>query len=543
MFRVTIGFILVLVCFVTLPAISYSSHKSKLVRRAREIRQERQTRELRQAHSNDTKCRYKMALLDVPPYIMNTANNKSNRGILYDTLKYAVNHACFKEETYTKSHLKCSQDPISVGNYDEMIKLIKEKQVDFAFPIRSDMKAKLTTETNVTLIRAFVSSGCSLIVNTKLCEQDSRKQLMTSITSQWPILDCIILLSGISGVIIWLFEHRANETYFSPSFTIGSPQGFWWAVVSLTTVGYGDKIPGSIPGRLFSIIWILVGAILLSLFTAMVTNAMNTALDGSKCKDISGKEVGVFIKNTDTKIVAKQYDAKIIEFRSLQEMQEKLSEGTIGRVLVDRNTAFYFLDKSGLKMNRQIRMIRNIDYPMDYYLVHVYTGPVNVTNDTDPEIVKRKKVVECGPALKKFSTILRGESKLASGALIPAELQTAALFDQMDGLFSSGSEITRFILFSLLGIFLGLVIIGVFWEGLNSCNLAILKTKDMHKCDQGSEEDHPGHFNRKKFVVENFQGFENRLKELSNDLQKIKKDFAKALLIQESDAPHETLLQ
>ena len=65
----------------------------------------------------------------------------------------------------------------------------------------------------------------------------------------------------------------------------------------------------------------------------------------------------------------------------------------------------------------------------------------------------------------------------------------------------------------------------------------------MHKCDQGSEEDHPGHYNRKKFVVENFQGFENRLKELSNDLQKIKEDFAKALLIQERDVPHETLLQ
>ena len=47
----------------------------------------------------------------------------------------------------------------------------------------------------------------------------------------------------------------------------------------------------------------------------------------------------------------------------------------------------------------------------------------------------------------------------------------------MDGLFSSGSERTRFLLFSLLGIFLGLVIIGVFWEGLNSCNPAILKRK------------------------------------------------------------------
>jgi len=32
---------------------------------------------------------------------------------------------------------------------------------------------------------------------------------------------------------------------------------------------------------------------MLSMFTAMATNAMNTALDGTICKDIDGKEVGV----------------------------------------------------------------------------------------------------------------------------------------------------------------------------------------------------------------------------------------------------------
>ena len=44
-------------------------------------------------------------------------------------------------------------------------------------------------------------------------------------------------------------------------------------------------------------------------------------------------------------------------------------------------------------------------------------------------------------------------------------------------------------------------------------------------------------------MAKNFQSLENRLRELSSDLQKIKKDFAEALLIQESDAPPETLLQ
>ena len=208
MYRATIGFILVLVCFDTLLVTSYSSHKSKLVRRAREIRQERQTREPRQAHSNDSKCRYKMALLDLPPYIMSPANNNSSKGFMYKTLMKFINNECFgvKEEMQSsKPVYECTLDPIFVQSYVKMTKLIKEKQVDFAFPILSDVRAELKTETSVTLSRAVVSPGCSMIVNTKLCEQDSRKQLITSIISQWPILACIILLSGISGVIIWLF--------------------------------------------------------------------------------------------------------------------------------------------------------------------------------------------------------------------------------------------------------------------------------------------------------------------------------------------------
>lgn len=34
-----------------------------------------------------------------------------------------------------------------------------------------------------------------------------------------------------------------------------------------------------------------MGAIMLSLFTALFTNAMQAALDGTKCKDIDGKKV------------------------------------------------------------------------------------------------------------------------------------------------------------------------------------------------------------------------------------------------------------
>ena len=69
-------------------------------------------------------------------------------------------------------------------------------------------------------------------------------------------------------------------------------------------------------------------------------------------------------------------------------MQKHLSKGDVGRVLVDRITSFHFLDKSGLKKNRQIRLIRNIDYPMDSFMAFI-------KRDSSP-----LEIAECGPYKK-----------------------------------------------------------------------------------------------------------------------------------------------
>ena len=69
-------------------------------------------------------------------------------------------------------------------------------------------------------------------------------------------------------------------------------------------------------------------------------------------------------------------------------MQKNLSKGDVGRVLVDRITAFHFLDKSGLKKNRQIRLIRNIDYLMDSFMAFI-------ERDSSP-----LEIAECGPYKK-----------------------------------------------------------------------------------------------------------------------------------------------
>ena len=97
--------------------------------------------------------------------------------------------------------------------------------------------------------------------------------------------------------------------------------------------------------------------------------------------------------------------------------------------MLDRNTAFHFLDKSGLKRNRQIRMIRNIDYPMEYYLAHVSHDVMASPNDTNEVLVRKTQLSVCGESLKELSADVVAVAKdTAKEQLIPAELQVVNCF-------------------------------------------------------------------------------------------------------------------
>jgi len=48
---------------------------------------------------------------------------------------------------------------------------------------------------------------------------------------------------------------------------------FWWAIQTITTVGYGDVVPGSSAGKAIAAILMLGGLSLLSIITATITSA------------------------------------------------------------------------------------------------------------------------------------------------------------------------------------------------------------------------------------------------------------------------------
>ena len=68
----------------------------------------------------------------------------------------------------------------------------------------------------------------------------------------------------IGGVLIRVFDHREYANVWV---------GMWWALQTVTTVGYGDVTPAAVSGRVIAAVVMLQGIAFLAILTAAITSA------------------------------------------------------------------------------------------------------------------------------------------------------------------------------------------------------------------------------------------------------------------------------
>lgn len=89
----------------------------------------------------------------------------------------------------------------------------------------------------------------------------------------------LILFGGLALVILYLaavgiyyFENQAQPANFQ-----SIPHSLWWAVATLTTVGYGDIYPITVGGKFFTGIVVMVGLGFVAMPASILTAALSQA--------------------------------------------------------------------------------------------------------------------------------------------------------------------------------------------------------------------------------------------------------------------------
>ena len=114
---------------------------------------------------------------------------------------------------------------------------------------------------------------------------------------------CILLL--FFGMLAWLSERHYNEDFRKDH--KGIWDGLWWSVVTLTTVGYGDKAPKTRFGKIAALGLMFSGLIFVSGLTASIASSLTVnqlansnesfnAFKDRKVGTVNGSEANDFLK-------------------------------------------------------------------------------------------------------------------------------------------------------------------------------------------------------------------------------------------------------
>jgi len=242
---------------------------------------------------NNPECRYKkyfdsfmifLILTSVGILVYEVRHPVPEWMIIYDvyvvTLIFAIEYilrlwVCsdiHKQIIQAYEEAKFLQKPFRLSKV--LTEIVKEKlRCMVSLPAIIDLLAILPAYRPLRILRIFVLFRVfKLLRYTKNINQfvdvlsNKRFELYT-------LLFLLIFIMMTAGIAIYVFEEDKNPNITSLF------DAFYWALVTISTVGYGDIAPVTTQGRMISILIIISGIAMISFVTSVIVSAFSEKLD------------------------------------------------------------------------------------------------------------------------------------------------------------------------------------------------------------------------------------------------------------------------
>lgn len=153
----------------------------------------------------------------------------------------------------------------------------------------------------------------------------------------------VVLL--LVGTLLWVVERKENDA-FPRRAAPGIGEGVWLALVTMTTVGYGDRVPITRAGRAIAGAWMLVSMVTASSLTAGIATALTlSGLERPRIEtadQLRGRTVATIAHSTAAHF-ARRHGARVLARPDAASAARAVGQGDADAAVFDRPILAYVL--------------------------------------------------------------------------------------------------------------------------------------------------------------------------------------------------------
>lgn len=266
-----------------------------------------------------------------------------------------------------------------VESIDRLLDSVKEETADIAI---AGITITAERETVMDFSHPYYESGLQILVPEDSSITQSFGNRIRAIITRPQLyigIGVFILVLFVAAHVIWFTERRHNPE-FPSSYWEGIWESFWWAAVTVTTVGYGDKTPRKLFGRIFGLFWMCAGYFIFAYFTATVTTSFTIdAIDSNirSIEDLRGKSVATMSGTTTEKYLQEQ-GIGTLPFENKEAAYEAVANKEVAAMVYDAPALQHYVHHEG---KGKVKVIGDLFDPQSYGIAlplnSPYRKPIN----------------------------------------------------------------------------------------------------------------------------------------------------------------------
>jgi len=223
---------------------------------------------------------------------------------------------------------------VPVGQMEDILKGLERKDYDAAIGAITITPARLA---RVDFSYPTHRSGDAVAVRQDVGPMAALASYGAVLGELMPLIALTFALLIVMGVAMWIAE-RPTEPHSHESVVDTLRDGVYWAVVTMTTVGYGDKTPKTTAGRVIAVVWMLASVALVSILSTSIVSRMTAerVVGGLRVDeaDLGGRRLGAVAHSSG----AEYLDERHLRYTSFDELPAALAALARGKVDVVVNS-------------------------------------------------------------------------------------------------------------------------------------------------------------------------------------------------------------